>query len=66
MCLRYNKSHILQRQIVFRKHFKGKRAEATVKPRKSEVIQLKRDQINRKPRSMAALETIENQKMKQD
>lgn len=54
-------SHILQTDV-FRKYFREKRAEANVKPMKSEVIQFKRDQTNRKPRSITALETVENQK----
>lgn len=58
--LRYM-SHILQTDV-FRKYFREKRAEANVKPMKSEVIQFKRDQTNRKPRSITALETVENQK----
>lgn len=58
--LRYM-SHILQTDV-FRKYFRDKRAEANVKPMKSEVIQFKRDQTNRKPRSITALERVENQK----
>jgi hypothetical protein len=56
--------HTLQRHIVFKNYFKGKRAEANVKPIKSEIIQFKRDQTNKKPRSITALETVENQKMR--
>lgn len=58
------RGHTFCRDIIFRKYFKEKRAEASVKPMKSEVIQFKRDQTDRKPRSVTALETIERQKMK--
>lgn len=40
--------HILQRQIIFRKYFKGKRAEANVRPAESEVIRFKSGQTNKK------------------
>lgn len=37
-----------------------------MKPMKSELIQFKRDQIDRKPRSITALEMAGNEKVKQE